>query len=240
MPGGIAPYEERRAQMTIEREPKDGKPLEGARGARPKRTRNAVRTRAELLEVAEQEFAAKGFAGARVDEIVRRCGVTKNVLYHYFQSKEILFVEVMELAYARMRHHQSEWSLAHLDPEKAVSSLTLFTFEHFRKNPNIIQLLNSENLYKAKHISMSEKIPSLYDPLMASIRDILDRGQESGRFRRDVDPIDLYITISGISYFYLSNQYTLGYALQRDLMAPERLKQREKHMVDVILGYLRV
>lgn len=210
-----------------------------ARMAAPRRWRNAERTRAELLEIATAEFAEKGVAGTRVDEIVRRCGVTKNVLYHYFESKEMLFVEVMELAYARMRQRQSEWSFVDLEPEDAVAKLTIYTFEHFRDEPGILRLLNSENLYKAKHIAMSKKIPNLYNPLISAIRDVLAKGHAAGRFRADVDPVDLYITISGISYFYLANCYTLGHALSQDLLEPARLKQREKHMVDVVLGYLR-
>jgi TetR/AcrR family transcriptional regulator len=189
--------------------------------------------------VATEEFSEKGFAGARVDEIVNRCGVTKNVLYHYFDSKETLFVEVMELAYARMRQRQTEWSFTDLEPEEAIAKLTIYTFEHFRDEPQIIRLLNSENLYKAKHIARSDRIPNLYNPLISAIREVLDKGAAAGRFRNDVDPVDLYITISGISYFYLSNHYTLGYVLRQDLMDTKRLKQREKHMVDVVLGYLR-
>ena len=202
--------------------------------------RDAERTRGELLQVATEEFAEKGFAGARVDEIVRRCGVTKNVLYHYFDSKEKLFVEVMELAYARMRKRQSEWSFANMDPEEAIAKLTIYTFEHFRDSPGIISLLNAENLHKARHIAMSDKIPNLYNPLLTAMREVLDKGYAAGRFRKDVDTIDLYITISGLSYFYFSNHYTLGYVLRQDLMSPRRLKQREKHIVDVVLGYLRV
>jgi TetR/AcrR family transcriptional regulator len=217
-----------------------GGPEAVARGRpAPRRFRNAERTRAELLEIATEEFAEKGFAGARVDEIVRRCGVTKNVLYHYFDSKERLFVEVMELAYARMRKRQNEWSFTDLDPDEAMAKLTIYTFEHFLDEPQVIWLLNSENLHKARHIAMSENIPSLYNPLISTIRDVLAKGRAAGRFRADVDPVDLYITISGLSYFYLSNQYTLGYVLRQDLMDADRLKQREKHMVDVVLGYLR-
>jgi TetR/AcrR family transcriptional regulator len=55
----------------------------------------------------------------------------------------------------------------------------------------------------------------------------------------DVDPVDFYITLSGMGYFYLSNQYTLGHVFGQDLLKPKRLKQRQRHMVDVVLGYLR-
>lgn len=203
-----------------------------------KRVRNAERTRADLLDVAFQEFAEKGYDGARVDDIVNRCGVTKNVLYYYFSSKEQLFVAVLEMAYARMRQRQSEWSLADLDPSDAISKLVVYTFDHFLEEPEIISLLNEENLHKAKHLILSDKVPLFYSPLIEHIEKFLSAGQSIGRFRKDVDPVELYITIASLSYFYLSNQYTLGYILREDLSAPERIEMRKKHIVDVILSFL--
>ena len=64
------------------------------------RTRDADRTQREILEVATQEFAEHGFAGARVDEIAARTRTTKRMIYYYFGSKERLFVAVLERAYA--------------------------------------------------------------------------------------------------------------------------------------------
>lgn len=196
-------------------------------------------TRARLIDVATQEFSMNGFAGARVDKIVRQSGVSKNALYYYFESKEVLFVEVMEHAYTRMRSYQNEWTFAKLEPEDAISRLTTDTFHYFLEEPGIISLLNTENLHQAKHIAMSKQIPKLYNPLLSTIEDILARGHAKGVFRDDIDAVDLYITISGLGYFYLSNQYTLSHVLEQDLLEPTRLRQRERHMVAVVLGYLR-
>ena len=71
------------------------------------RIRDARRTRERILAVATQEFAAYGYDGARVDAIVKRCRMSKNLLYHYFDGKEALFIEVMERAYASMRTRQN-------------------------------------------------------------------------------------------------------------------------------------
>jgi TetR/AcrR family transcriptional regulator len=49
-----------------------------------------------ILAVAADEFEAKGFAGARIDEIARRSNVNKQLIYHYFGSKRVLHSEVME------------------------------------------------------------------------------------------------------------------------------------------------
>lgn len=196
-------------------------------------------TRQLLLDVATQQFADYGYDGARVDKIVAECGVSKNLLYHYFDSKEVLFVAVMEQAYSQMRHRQSEWSFTNLEPSEAIERLVVYTFDHFLEKPNIINLLNTENLHKAHHIKQSEGIFQLYNPLRQTILEILKRGQKSGIFRDDVEVVDLYITISGLSYFYFSNHYTLSYIFQQDLMAEDRVAQRRQHCVDVVLGYLR-
>src|SRR6202142_723855 len=57
--------------------------------------RNPERTRARILSAALKEFAAKGFAGARVDFIARRAAINKRMLYHYFGNKEGLFKAVL-------------------------------------------------------------------------------------------------------------------------------------------------
>ena len=204
--------------------------------ARP--TRNAEQTRARILEVARLEFAEKGYNGARVDEIVERCSVSKNLIYHYFTSKEALFIAVMELTYRLMRERQSEWSFIDLPPQEAIEKLVLLTFDHFLEDPTVISLLNTENLHQAKHIKQSNAIQPLYNPLVDALKRIIAKGEAQGVFRSNVDPVDLYITISGLSYFYISNKHTLSYLFEQDLMEPKRILQRKKHVVDVVLGYL--
>jgi TetR/AcrR family transcriptional regulator len=58
-------------------------------------TRNPERTRQRILAAALREFAAKGFAGGRMDEIARRAGTNKRMLYHYFKNKKGLFRAVL-------------------------------------------------------------------------------------------------------------------------------------------------
>ena len=65
--------------------------------------RDAAATKARILSAATEEFADKGYDGARVDEITIQSNVNKNSLYHYFGSKEQLFVAVLEQAYRTLR-----------------------------------------------------------------------------------------------------------------------------------------
>jgi TetR/AcrR family transcriptional regulator len=58
------------------------------------RQRDAERTRARILDAALEEFAAKGFAGARVSEIAARAGVNQQLIAYYFDSKDGLYQEI--------------------------------------------------------------------------------------------------------------------------------------------------
>ena len=75
-------------------------------------------------------------------------------------------------------------------------------------------------------------------PLIEVLADVLARGEASGALRGGIDPMQLYISIAGLAYFYLSNNHTLAAIFGRDLMAPDALAERLAHMTAVVLGYV--
>jgi TetR/AcrR family transcriptional regulator len=121
--------------------------------------RNAERTRERILIAASNEFASKGYDGARMDEIVRRGKVNKNLLYYHFGSKEKLFVAVLEAAYADLRRRQDAFAVHDGSPEYAIRRLVAGLFHYWRESKAFIGFLTSENLYKAKHIKKSKFLP---------------------------------------------------------------------------------
>ncbi|MFD1381283.1 TetR/AcrR family transcriptional regulator [Fodinicurvata halophila] len=202
-------------------------------------TRDPVRTRRRILQAATEEFAAKGLEGARTDEIARRSGANKRMIYHYFSSKEGLFQAVLEKAYADIRGSEKRLRLTQRDPVDAMAQLVGFSFDWFHRHPEFAKLLNEENLYEGVHVESSAKARSLNMPLVDMIQELLERGEASGQFRSGVDPVQLYISIAGISYFFFSNRFTLSAIFSRDLASRPELEQRRQHVIDVILGYLR-
>ena len=137
------------------------------RNTPPKKpVRNAKLTRMKILATATAEFVEKGYAGARVDEIVKKANISKNLLYHHFGSKEKLFVRVLEHNYARLRAHQMDIRIEGLSPIDDMRKLISATFQYFADHPEIISLLNTENLYKAKHVKQSERFLNLYHPVI--------------------------------------------------------------------------
>ena len=67
------------------------------------RARDADRSQRDILAAALDEFAAHGLGGARMDRIAERAGVNKRLIYYYFESKESLFLAVLERAYEGIR-----------------------------------------------------------------------------------------------------------------------------------------
>lgn len=203
------------------------------------RVRDAARTRARILAAAVREFAARGYAGAKLEAIARRAKVTKGLVFHYFRSKQDLYVAVMEQIYERLRQRQNETALAGLSPEEGIRRLAIDTFRSFREAPEIVAMMNEENLHRARHIRSSATIPALYNPLITEITRLLTEGRMSGAFRQDVDPVAFYIALSGLGYFYCSNRYTLGAVFQADLFESERIAIYEAQIADMTVAYLK-
>ncbi|AJC19588.1 TetR/AcrR family transcriptional regulator [Pandoraea pulmonicola] len=203
-------------------------------------TRNADRTRAQILAAARDEFSLRGYEGARVEAIAERAGSNKRMLYYYFKSKDELFLAVMEDTYRGIRDAEAELRLLDLPPIDAIRALVTFTWEYYLAHPEFLSLLNSENLYHAQHLRRSTDIRSLNSPLIDTLGEILARGHREKLFRGGVDPLQLYISIAALGYFYLSNNATLCTVFGRDLATPKARLERLQHMIDMVLGYLLI
>jgi AcrR family transcriptional regulator len=202
------------------------------------RLRDAERSQSAILLAARDEFAEHGLGGARMDRIAERAGLNKRLIYYYFADKDALFQAVLEQAYRHIREKERALKLLDLQPAMALRRLVEFTWTYYLENPEFLTLLNSANLHRARHLQLSERARQLNSPLIATLGEMLERGRVDGSFRGGVDPLQLYVSIAGLSYFYLSNNYTLSAIFGRDLMKPKAHAERLSHMCDVILGYV--
>ncbi len=201
--------------------------------------RQPEETRRRILAAATREFAAKGLAGARVDEIAARAGANKRMLYQYFGNKEDLWLVALERVYEAIRSEEGLLDVERLDPVAGMRRLVAFNFRYHSRHPEFLALLNSENLHRARYLRRSRRIQGMHSPLLALIDGLLRRGQAAGLFRRGVDAMQLYISIAALGYFYFSNVHTLSTIFGRDLATAAAQRRRERHVVDMVLGYLR-
>ncbi|WP_328907137.1 TetR family transcriptional regulator [Streptomyces sp. NBC_00234] len=203
-----------------------------------KRTRDAARTRVEILDVATEEFARQGFAGARVDEIAARMRTTKRMIYYYFGSKEQLFTAVLERAYTVIRHEEQQLDVEHLDPVSAIRRLAELTFDHHEAHPDFIRLVSIENIHEAEHIAASPSLSSLSSPAIDVIGRILEAGREQGIFTADVDAVDLHAMISSFCFFRISNRHTFRTLFGRDLTEAANRAHYRTMLGDMVISYL--
>ena len=201
-------------------------------------TRDPEKSRANILQAARTEFARSGLGGARVDQIAKMAGINKRMLYHYFGNKDDLFCAVLEANYAHKRDSEKALELEQEEPVEAIRKLIALTWDYYLQYPEFLTLLNSANLHQAKHLKKSTEIRKMHTPFVSMIKGVLDKGVSQKIFKKNVDPAQLYISIAGLSYFYLSNQYTLSAIFGRNLLAPAARKERLAHMTDVVLSYL--
>jgi AcrR family transcriptional regulator len=207
--------------------------------AKTPRTNDAEQTKLDILSVATEEFANKGLAGARIDEIAARTRTSKRMIYYYFGSKEGLYIAVLEEAYRNIRNIERDLDVDDLSPQDALRELVSFTFDRHQQNPDFVRLVANENLHYGKYIKQSANIPNLNVPAIETIRRIVERGKKEGAVREDVDPTDLHMTISALCFYSVSNRYSFSTIFDADMTSPAALAARKKSIVATILAAVK-
>jgi AcrR family transcriptional regulator len=157
-------------------------------------TRDPERSRGRILAAALREFAAKGFAGARVDEIARRAAINKRMLYHYFGDKEGLFREVLR------RKISERGAVASAASDDPVENLP-FWFEFTCKDADWLRLLEWEALQTADDAVIDgKKRREATAKGLARIR----RRQRSGHVTREFDARHLMLAMQSLTMFPLA------------------------------------
>lgn len=204
----------------------------------PKQTRDPVATRARIVRAGQREFARAGLQGTRIESIAQAAGCNKALIYHYFGGKEDLFREVLEITYGDIRTAERQLNLEGELPLAAMQKLVGFSFDYVSRHPEFIAIINDANMHGGAHLTDSDKARELNSPLVALIGAILKTGVARGEMRDGVDPVQLYISIASICYFFIANRATLSsiFALDR---SDAGLAVRRAHVIEVIMGYLR-
>jgi AcrR family transcriptional regulator len=203
------------------------------------RTKDPARTKADILEVATDEFATHGLSGARVDAIAERMRTSKRMIYYYFGDKEGVFAAVLEHAYSSVRAIEALLALEALEPEEALRNLVEQTFENDDANEAFVRLVAIENVHRGEHLTDADQIRNINHRIIAVIENILRRGRARGVFRDDLDAIDVHMAISALCFFRVSNKYTFGKIFDVDLSSPERRDKHKKMAVEAISRLVR-
>jgi len=198
------------------------------------RERSAMATRDKLLRAAIRVFARHGLSGGSVDKISRAARSHDRMIYYYFGSKEGLFIAALEEIYRRFNEAESRLELDPQRPLEALEAVIHFVLDYYRRNPEFIALLNSENLHRGKHITRSLRAREYSAPAIGIIEALLRSGVAQGLFRPGISARDLYLLIAATGYFYQSNRFTLSAFFGENLEAPEAIAHWKSFVIDAV------
>jgi AcrR family transcriptional regulator len=194
--------------------------------------------RASIVAAAIDEFAARGFKGASMDAIAARTRATRALINYYFGSKEKLYIAALEQVYAEIRAAEVELDLDHLAPVDAIRRIVEFTFHYYLKHEGFVRIVVAENQAKGRHLRKSKAMRTLNRPIIDRLAGVIARGQTEGRFRPDIDPVEIHKAIAALGMFNVTNRYTFGAIFQREMGAKGDVERRREIVAEIILSYL--
>ena len=213
-------------------------PRAPARNAAMRKPKDPEANRARIVQAAIDEFAARGFKGASMDAIAARTRTTRAMINYYFGAKEALYLAVLEHVYAEIRSAEAELDLDHLPPVDAMRRIVEFTYNYYIEHESFVRLVIAENQAKGRHLKKSKAMRTLNRPIVSLLSRVIQRGQDEGRFRQGVDPVDVHMAIAALGNFNASHQHTFSNIFQRDMGARGDVAGRCAVVSDIVLRYL--
>ena len=207
--------------------------------------RDADNARRLIIAAAEEEFAQKGFSGARIDEIALRAGYNKSLIFHYFTSKLELYHGVLKNAKGCAEQEFHTLLMAYVStPEQALSAAIVqsfirqgvtVSFNFLAARPTLRRIFTWEAAEGWVHY---RDLPTLHEhmrPAVTATLAFLQRAQTAGFLRADIDPVMLIVDILGMSLSYLASlpRYEAVFPAI-DFASPPALAQACEHLIRLI------
>lgn len=201
----------------------------------------SLSSRDKILQAAFIEFGDNGFAAARMDKISAASGVSKQLLYHHFSSKEGLFEATLREAYATLRQadDQLKKSVDALEPDAALDLFIEHLFRPSVDRERFQQLVYDENKFAGIHAAKLGEAQAAYAQLIEIMSHILARGAAEGVFRADLDPVQFYISLAGALIFRTTHAHTLSIMYDVDLISEEGAARSRAYAMDLIREGMR-
>ena len=221
--------------------PESQPPPSGKPGSRPergvKRERSAALSQERILDAAEQEFAAHGFAGARLREIAVNAGIQPALIHHYFADKHGLYEAVIRRAADQMS--TASWRV--LETAKGVEDIVRgfidvmvdFSVAHQK----LLAIMRSEVLSGAG--VLVEIVREKTHTLLEAVVDIVKNLQGAGELRDDVEPREMVRAGLSLVLYPIVDAPVLEMLLPEDASHDSSSERRKRVIADLLLRGIR-
>lgn len=208
-------------------------PEKPARRSRAETREQAIN---QIVDIATQEFVEKGLAGARIDEIAGKS--TKRKIYYYFEGKDELYRAVLERAYRRVRASESNVDIEQGTAVEALRRLIEHDVHYHSQHQELVRLVMNENIHRAEHLRQIEGLPQGNHSVIDILARIIARGEAEGSFRPGIDPVELHMNMTALSFYNVSNQFTFAHNFGVDMTSPEAVARRATQVADIIIAWV--
>lgn len=204
----------------------------------PRRSRAEARQEAinAIIDIATAEFVEKGLAGARIDEIAGKA--TKRKIYYYFEGKEELYRAVLQRAYQRVRTSEAQVDIDAGSAVDALRRLIVHDVRYHSEHPELVRLVMNENIHRAEHLKQIKDLPSGNRRIIDILARIIARGEAEGSFRKGIDPVELHLNMTALSFYTVSNRYTFSHNFGYDMTSKEAVERRAQQVADIIISWM--
>ncbi|WP_432798697.1 TetR/AcrR family transcriptional regulator [Poriferisphaera sp. WC338] len=189
------------------------------------RQQQAEKTRASILDAAEQLFADRGFAGTSMAEVARISKTSKPLIHHHFHSKRDLYLAIQQRVIARLPEYEidPETLLAAAKPGDTPTSAFLraglLTLRDFlQHNPTYVRLTAWARL-EQQIVETAAPLPA-QNEILELVVDRIREAQAADLIQSDIDPATLMIILGGALYFFLEHQDQYASLIKQDKHSP--------------------
>lgn len=193
-----------------------------------------------ILEAARDAFAKDGFDGARLDEIGKAAGVSKQLVYHYFKTKDELYGVVLDRIAAEVLAMLDGPDYEHMSPIGAIEALIERIMQNFVERRYLIGITVDQSLHKGEHVSRkSQYLPSICKFIETRIAPVLERGAASGQFRAGVDPYLFYWSVFALATGVFIQGWSMSESSGIDFATEHGVAAWRDHVTSLAIGGLR-
>lgn len=206
--------------------------MKGGKEAGGAGARSSVDT---ILSAARSEFGRVGLSGARIANIAQNCGKTKQLIYHYYESKDELFSEVVwDCLQQSMRNMQAH-DYAAMPPEQAFRLFLITMSDQYRLFPDWIPIMLDENIHGGAHLQQRKRVLAVTQPVVDIFANIIARGIATGGFKTGLDVERLYAAALGILTTCYFCGGVLAAFLPLDLTSDDGIRSWQHYAVELML-----